>query len=84
MWPSGCWRHGIVPSIPPFLDFGGGTRADFGAVMVTIVQRARDLGLVSLAALVPDSTKVRANAGKRKAMNNGAHAAGGGAADRGD
>ena len=25
MWPSACWREGICPSIPPFLNFGGGT-----------------------------------------------------------
>ena len=37
-------------------------RADFGAVLVAVLKLARDLGLVSLATLVPDSTKVRANA----------------------
>ena len=46
-------------------------RADFGAVLVAVVQLARDLGLVSLTTLVPDSTKVRANASKRKAMSYG-------------
>ncbi len=46
-------------------------RADFGAVRVAVVQLARDLGLVSLATLVPESTKVRANASKRKAMSYG-------------
>ena len=45
--------------------------ADFGAVLVAVVQLARDLGLVSLTTLVPDSTKVRANASKRKAMSYG-------------
>ena len=37
-------------------------RADFGAVLVAVVQQARDLGLVSFTTLVSDSTKVRANA----------------------
>ncbi len=46
-------------------------RADFGAVLVAVVQLARDLGLVSLATLVPDGTKVRAHARKRKAMSYG-------------
>ena len=40
-------------------------------VLVAVVQLARDLGLVSLATLVPDNTKVRANASKRKAMSYG-------------
>ena len=71
MWPSGCWQRGIGPSIAPSVNFGGGTRADFGAVLVAVVQLARDLGLVSLTTLVPDSTKVRANASKRKAMSYG-------------
>ena len=44
-------------------------RADFGAVLVAVLQLARHLGLVSLAALVPDSTKVRAKASQRKAMS---------------
>ena len=43
-------------------------RADFGAVLA---QLARNLGLVSMATLVPDSTKVRANASKRKAIRYG-------------
>ncbi len=38
---------------------------------MAVVQLARDLGLVSLATLVPDSTKVRAHASKRKAMSYG-------------
>ena len=46
-------------------------RADFGAVLVAVVQLARDLGLVSLATLVSDSTKVRVHASKRKAMSYG-------------
>ena len=40
-------------------------------VLVAVVQLAGDLGLVSLATLVPDSTKVRAHASKRKAMSYG-------------
>ena len=35
-------------------------RADFGAVLVAVVQLARDLGLVSLTTLVPDSTVIPA------------------------
>ncbi len=46
-------------------------RADFGTVLVAVVQLARDLGLVSLTTLVPDSTKVCAHASKRKAMSYG-------------
>ena len=60
---------GNRPQHPALLEFRWRYRADFGAVAV--VQLARDLGLVSLATLVPDSTKVRANAGKRKAMSMG-------------
>ena len=40
-------------------------------MLVAVVQLAQDLGLVTLAALVPDSTKVRANASKRKAKSYG-------------
>ena len=46
-------------------------RADLGAVLVAVVQLARDLGLASLTTLVPDGTKVRAHARQRKAMSYG-------------
>ena len=62
---------GNRPQHPTLFEFRWRHRADFGAVLVAVVQLARDLGLVSLATLVPDSTKVRANAGKRKAMSIG-------------
>ena len=50
MWLSGCWRRGIDRNITPSVNFEA-----------VLVQLARDLGLVSLATLVPDSTKVRAH-----------------------
>ena len=62
---------GNRPQHPTLFEFRWRHRADFGAVLVAVVQLARDLGLVALATLVPDSTKVRANAGKRKAMSIG-------------
>ena len=60
---------GNRPQHRTLCEFRRRHRADFGAVLVAVVQLARDLGLVSLATLVPDSTKVRANASKRKAMS---------------
>ena len=71
MWPSACWREGIGPSIPPFLNFGGGTARISGRCWWRWCSWRGTLGLVALATLVPDSTKVRANAGKRKAMSIG-------------
>ena len=62
---------GKRPQHPALFEFRWRHRADTGAVLVAMVQLARDLGLVSLADLAPDSTRVRANAGTRKAMNNG-------------
>ena len=62
---------GNRPQHPTLFEFRWRHRADLGAVLVAVVQLARDLGLVSLVTLVPDSTKVRANAGKRKAMSIG-------------
>ena len=59
---------GNRPQHRTLCEFRRRHRADFGAVLVEVVQLARDLGLVSLATFVPDSTKVRANASKRKAM----------------
>ena len=58
---------GNWPQHPALYSFWWRHRADFGAV----VRQARDLGLVSLDTLGPDSTKVRANAGKRRAISNG-------------
>ena len=60
---------GNWPQHPTFLEFRWRYRADFGAVLVAMVHLAGDLDLVSRASLEPGSTKVRANAGKRKAMN---------------
>ncbi len=62
---------GNRPQHRTLCEFRRRHRADFGAVLVAVVQLARDLGLVSLTTLVPDSTKVRANASKRKAMSYG-------------
>ena len=60
---------GNRPQHRTLCEFRRRHRADFGAVLVAVVQLARDLGLVSLATMVPDSTKVRANASKHKAMS---------------
>ena len=60
---------GNRPQHRTLCEFRRRHRADFGAVLVAVVQLARDLGLVSLATLVPDGTKVRAHASKRKAMS---------------
>ena len=62
---------GNRPQHRTICEFRRRHRADFGAVLVAVVQLARDLGLVSLATLVPDGTKVRAHASKRKAMSYG-------------
>ena len=62
---------GNQPQHRTICEFRRRHRADFGAVLVAVVQLARDLGLVSLATLVPDGTKVRAHASKRKAMSYG-------------
>ena len=62
---------GNRPQHRTLCEFRRRHRADFGAVLVAVVQLARDLGLVSLTTLVPDSTKVRAHASKRKAMSYG-------------
>ena len=62
---------GHRPQHRTLCEFRRRHRADFGAVLVAVVQLARDLGLVSLATLVPDGTKVRAHASKRKAMSYG-------------
>ena len=62
---------GNRPQHRTLCEFRRRHRADFGAVLVAVVQLARDLGLVSLTTLVPDRTKVRANASKRKAMSYG-------------
>ena len=57
---------GNQPQPPTLFEFRWRHRADFGAVQVVVVQLARDLGLVSLATLVSDSTKVRANTGNAR------------------
>ncbi len=62
---------GNRPQHRTLCEFRRRHRADFGAVLVAVVQLARDLGLASLTTLVPDGTKVRANASKRKAMSYG-------------
>ena len=62
---------GNRPQHRTLCEFRRRHRADFGMVLVAVVQLARDLGLVSLTTWVPDSTKVRANASKRKAMSYG-------------
>ena len=62
---------GNRPQHRTICEFRRRHRADFGAVLVAVVQLARDLGLASLTTLVPDGTKVRANASKRKAMSYG-------------
>ena len=62
---------GNRPQHRTICEFRRRHRADFGAVLVAVVQLARDLGLVSLATLVPDGTKVRAHASKRRAMSYG-------------
>ncbi len=62
---------GNRPQHRTICEFRRRHRADFGAVLVAVVQLARDLDLVSLAILVPDRTKVRANASNRKAMSYG-------------
>ena len=62
---------GNRPQHRTICEFRRRHRADFGTVLVAVVQLARDLGLVSLTTLVPDSTKVRAHASKRKAMSYG-------------
>ena len=62
---------GHQPQHRTLCEFRRRHRADFGAVRVAVVPRARDLGLVSLATWVPDGTKVRAHASKRKAMSYG-------------
>ncbi len=49
-WPSGCWRRGIDRNFAPSVNFEA-----------VLVQLVRDLGLVSPATPVPDSTKVRAH-----------------------
>ena len=62
---------GNRPQHRTICEFRRRHRADFGAVLVAVVQLAQGLGLASLATLVPDGTKVRANASKRKAMSYG-------------
>ena len=62
---------GNRPQHRTICEFRRRHRADFGTVLVAVVQLAQDLGLVTLATLVPDSTKVRAHASKRKAMSYG-------------
>ena len=62
---------GNRPQHRTLCEFRRRHRADFGAVLVAVVQLARDLGLVSLTTWVPYSTKVRANASKCKAMSYG-------------
>ena len=62
---------GHRPQHRTLCEFRRRHRADFGAVRVAVVQLARKLGLVSLATLVPDGTKVRAHASQRKAMSYG-------------
>ena len=62
---------GNRPQHRTICEFRRRHRADFGAVLVAVVQLARDLGLASLTTLVPDGTKVRAHARKRKAMSYG-------------
>ena len=62
---------GNRPQHRTLCEFRRRHRADFGAVLLAVVQLARDLGLASLTTLVPDGTKVRAQASKRKAMSYG-------------
>ena len=59
---------GNRPQQRTICEFRRRHRADFGAVLVAVVQVAQGLGWVSLATLVPDGTKVRANARTRKAL----------------
>ena len=60
---------GNRPQHRTLCEFRRRHRADFGTVLAAVVQLAQDLGLVTLATLVPDSTKVRAHASQRKAMS---------------
>ena len=60
---------GHFPSHRTLCAFRQRHREDFGALLVALVQLARDLELTALTTLVPDGTKIRANASKRKAMS---------------
>ena len=62
---------GNRPQHRTLCEFRRRHRADFGAVLVAVVQLARGLGLVSLATLVLSGTKMRAHASQRKAMSYG-------------
>ena len=75
---------GNRPQHRTLCEFRRRHRADFGAVLVAVVQLARDLGLVSLATLVPDWHQSAGPRQQAQSHELWAHAAGGGAAERGD
>ena len=75
---------GNLPQHPTLFEFRWRHRADFGAGLVAVVQLARDLGLVSLATLGAGQHQSARQRRQTQGHEQWAHAAGGGAADRGD
>ena len=69
--PSGCWRPTTRPDFRTISDFRKDHLGALSGLFLQVLALCRRAGLVKLGHVALDSTKVRANASKHKAMSYG-------------